>query len=423
MFDSPFRWIPGLGPDPLALDRMMREFPRPGRPMGEAWFMSDERQMYPELLGGLATLSDDEIATALTEIATGTSSFGALSEWTEWFHYLLPRLIERRWMPTILPRPELLVTAFMAQHPRSTGELPYARFRADALATLGRLIMMPGYWPGGAVDIRDALGKWTGPNGVAGWYRVGGLLSASLVFCLKYLPREEIEGWFGSVLAIPDPHWRVQIVTWMVGAHPLLSGEIDQPSRFPEQGAFRVGWDWSHILDGHFSGDDTEPVELIRFLPDGHGEIVLRLARGFAVDAVFDRLKSDLRSPPSRSRPRGSAIVSPRSTAADPHRVALYRNCASVSWNPTSASKLALSTASRTSGWVSGSRAASSSPALRRRVRRSRVALGRVAAARLTKAVPCPLAVATACPASKWSATRLIRLDTTCDPPRTTVMK
>ncbi len=68
----PFVWVPGQGPDPVALDRMRRAFPKPNAPMGEAWFMGSKRQMYPRLAEDLATLPDGDITKALEEIASGT---------------------------------------------------------------------------------------------------------------------------------------------------------------------------------------------------------------------------------------------------------------------------------------------------------------------------------------------------------------
>ncbi len=112
---SSFRWVPGQGPNHDALRRMADAFPRPQEPMGEAWFMGEERQMYPELLGNLDQLMDDQLTVPLEEIASGTTCFGRLEEWTAWFHYLLPRLIERRWSRTYYNPAELLFTAFMAQ--------------------------------------------------------------------------------------------------------------------------------------------------------------------------------------------------------------------------------------------------------------------------------------------------------------------
>src|SRR3569833_1089844 len=105
--------------------------------------------MYPTLRGDLDALPDDEIAQALEEIITGTTSFGPLVEWIEWYHFLLPRLILRNWEPTYYQPGESLITAFMAQHADPSGEVPYRGFQADALRTLGQFIMSPRFWPDG----------------------------------------------------------------------------------------------------------------------------------------------------------------------------------------------------------------------------------------------------------------------------------
>src|SRR3982751_1905908 len=94
--ESPFRWVPGQGPDSRALGRMIEMFAKPKKPMGEAWFIAPERKMFPELLGDLELLSDDGILEPLRE-TIGPSCFGPHDEWTEWFHYLLPRVLQRAW--------------------------------------------------------------------------------------------------------------------------------------------------------------------------------------------------------------------------------------------------------------------------------------------------------------------------------------
>ncbi len=50
-------------------------FRRPSKPMGEAWFMGDGRQMFPQLLGDLGRLSTEELQEFLAEIASGTTRF------------------------------------------------------------------------------------------------------------------------------------------------------------------------------------------------------------------------------------------------------------------------------------------------------------------------------------------------------------
>ena len=245
----------------------MEAFPKPSTLMGEAWFMAAERVMYPLLLGDLAALADDDILQPLEEIASGSGSFGLRDEWVEWYHYMLPRLLMQRWKPTYFQPVERLVSAFLNQHPDGKDMSVYSEFRVDALNTLGRYIMSPDFWPvGGQLDAVNSLGKWTGPSGGEGGWSAGNLLSASLFFCAKYLAPSDVEGWFRSVLAIPNRYWRVQIIKWLTGAYPMLTGEIEQPAKFPETSPFDVAWDWSHAVNGRDSGGpflSTENCEAI----------------------------------------------------------------------------------------------------------------------------------------------------------------
>lgn len=85
-----FRWTPGEDPDAGALARLQRRFPRPRVPMGEAWFMSDERRMYTSLLSPdpTAWLRED-LRGALWALASGPGCFGHMREWSLWFPYLV----------------------------------------------------------------------------------------------------------------------------------------------------------------------------------------------------------------------------------------------------------------------------------------------------------------------------------------------
>jgi hypothetical protein len=290
---QPYLWIPQQGPDSAALERMAQPYPKPKKPMGEAWFLADEREMYPQLMGKLDAVTDDDIGIVLEQIASGASCFGPLEEWLEWYGYLLPELVSRQWEPHIYQRAELLITAFMAQHPTSNGELAYPAYRNDALKTLGRYIMSVGFWPDGEFDAVNCLCKWTGPSGVAGWYHAGGLLSASLFFCIKYLAQGDVEPWFRSALAIPDKHWQVQTLTWLVGAHPILTGQIEQPSEFADHGRFGIEWDWSHTLDGHYSGNYEPPIQRLPFLPAANCEVLVRIARSMEVERFLEDVFTD----------------------------------------------------------------------------------------------------------------------------------
>ena len=288
--DAPrsFTWMPGDGPDPKALRRMAEVFAKPKRPMGEDWFMGEKREMYPELLGDLEQLTDEQLTRPLEAIASGTSCFGPLEEWVEWYHYLLPRLLERRWSHVLSHPVELLITGFVTQHPDSKGSLPYASFREDALATLGHYIMSPDLWGAPDDEAPGFFSKWEGPTGIRGWDIVDGLLSGSMFFCMKYLSSDRVLPWFKSVMAISNLYWRAQVITWLVGAHSILTNEIKQPAQFPEDLHFSVGWEWSHTLRGDYSGDPNSISQPIPFLPAEARNAVLEVARGIDADILLE---------------------------------------------------------------------------------------------------------------------------------------
>jgi hypothetical protein len=290
---EPYLWIPGTSPDAAALDRMRKAFPKPRQPMGEAWFMSKERLMFPELMADLDTLSDEQLYKPLEELAGGPCCFGQHEEWTVWFHYLLPLLVVRDWERYFYDRLEIVITSFMSQHPDAEGFMPYRDFQDDALNTLGRYLMSPKFWPNGAADATKCLGKHHFANGTMGWHDCSGLLSGSLFFCLKYLPASGVSAWFQSVFAITDPRWQAQLAVWLVGAHPILSGEIGQPGQFPELGLCRVHWDLSHVLKGNYSGGFAEPIVLTPFLPEKNRKAALHFARSLNMTGFFENLLTD----------------------------------------------------------------------------------------------------------------------------------
>lgn len=61
---------------------MRDHFRRPAAPMGEAWFMGEERRVFDWLLGNLDEFALEELRDPLEEIASGNSSFGSYDEWT-----------------------------------------------------------------------------------------------------------------------------------------------------------------------------------------------------------------------------------------------------------------------------------------------------------------------------------------------------
>ena len=285
----PFLWTPGAGYDPDAAHRLRVHFPRPREPMGEAWFMGAQRRRFPELAGDLDQLSVDDLQRALTEIASGPASFGRLAEWADWYHYLMPRLMERSHEGCFEDLLEYLMTGFMALYPAGVQEEPYPGFADDVLHTLGRSIMDAACWVGAEIRIGTILHRSNNnPNRVWCWWDASGDFSASMFFCLKYLPHEQVGPWFESVLAIQSPHWRAQVLVWLLGAHSLLTGGASWPSDFETTRAPSISWAWSHCLRSELLDEQrTRANPSARFVSECATDAVLEIAYRYFSEERF----------------------------------------------------------------------------------------------------------------------------------------
>jgi hypothetical protein len=290
-----FLWIPGNGLDEAALQRLQSHFPRPKEPMGEAWFMGDERRLYPELLGDLGSLPIEDIQAPLVEIASGTGSFGPSEEWDSWYHYLLARTLPRAHEASLNTLLESLITGFMAIYPNGVHSAPYKTFREDTLLTLGRCLMDKSCWTGDEIAIGKVLHRSNNnPNRVWCWWDACGDFSSSMFFCLKYLPEALVGKWMRSALAIKSSHWRAQFLVWMVGAHDMLAGKIEWPSEFKIGARPSVGWEWSHCLKPDLAKKDASGASIVTpFLGDPVRREVLELVRlHFSEDMYLEWLNS-----------------------------------------------------------------------------------------------------------------------------------
>jgi hypothetical protein len=257
-FPQPFVWTPGAGCDAAALARLRAAFPRPAEPMGEAWFMGGDRLMFGNLMGQLSAVPVADLFTPLFEITSGTASFGAYEEWNKWVHYLVAQLTPRAHEDYVAPLLEPLISAFITQYPAGIAVEPYQGFRRDALQTLGSCLMERHCWAEGKVVLGTMLHRCEITNdGVWFWCDASGDFSASMFFCLKYLAPDEIAPWLTSVLAIECPHWRAQIIVWLVGAHEMLTGRQQQASEFYGIHRPQMHWENSHCLKGDYSGDHS----------------------------------------------------------------------------------------------------------------------------------------------------------------------
>jgi hypothetical protein len=257
--------------------------------MGEAWFMGDERKMFPELAGDLGKLSSYELQQPLTEIASGTSSFGRMEEWTDWYHYLLGQLVPRSHEDFVDSLLEYLITGFIALYPTGNEEEPYDGFREDALRTIGRSIMDECCWDGSEIRLGTVLHRSNNnPNRVWCWWNASGDFAASMAFCLKYLPENLTGEWFDSALAIPSPHWRAQVLVWMLGARGILTGETKWPSEFVIGQVPSASWAWSHCLTADpADGDGTKQDTQAGLISEVAGRQVLERARQYFTPERF----------------------------------------------------------------------------------------------------------------------------------------
>jgi hypothetical protein len=307
-----FLWVPGQGIDPSALARLRSHFPQPSDPMGEAWFMGDERRMFTELLGDLDRLPVEAFQEPLAELASGTGSFGPQPEWQAWYPYLLGALLPRSHDFCFSYLLESLITGFIALHPNGVHQPPYPAFRDDVLHTLGRCIMDAECWDGSDIAIGNVLCPSNdNPAGVWRWWDASGDLSASLFLCLKYLPEASIAPWLRSVLAIPSPHWRAQMMVWMVGAHDMLTGALRWPSQLSEQAAPSVAWEWSHCLRPELAAaDDSGALPVDALLPEGCRLQALHTLRAWFSDDIYQEWLTCVASVPYLAAELGEIPVS-----------------------------------------------------------------------------------------------------------------
>jgi hypothetical protein len=284
-----FEWRPGVGAAADALQRLSRAFKRPREAMGEAWFMGDDRRMYHELRGDLAALSTDLFQHVLEEIASGIRCFGHHREWDEWFHYLLARLIPRGHEHDGSPLLESLVSTFMVLYPNGVYREPYAGFLADLLCTLGRCMMAPECWNGQQALLGRFLHRSNhNAREVWGWCNASGDLSASLYFCLKYLPPDCVARWFMSVLAIESPYWRAQLIVWLVGSNDMLQGRMLWPCELDGCAYPSVTWAYSHGLRPDLAKTDESGAPAVQaFLPEAARDAVLTVVRSHFTETVF----------------------------------------------------------------------------------------------------------------------------------------
>jgi hypothetical protein len=218
-----------------------------------------------------------------------------MEEWSTWYHYLLACTLPRALEASLNPLLESLITGFIAIYPNGVHSAPYKTFREDTLLTLGRCLMDRSCWEGTEIAVGRILHRSNNnPARIWAWWDACGDFSSSMFFCLKYLPAALIGNWLRSVLAIKSPHWRAQVLVWMVGAHGILAGTVKWPSELKIGARPSVSWEWSHCLRPDLAEGDASGANITQtFVPESVRHEVLQLVRlHFSEDTYLDWLNS-----------------------------------------------------------------------------------------------------------------------------------
>lgn len=250
-----FNWVPGEGVCTDRLKAMKASQHKPTKPMGEAWFMGEDRRIFTELNSDVSDLPVDLLQQILNEIGAGIASFGFLDKWREWFEYLLPELILRGHERYVSWLHEDICSAFLQIDLDDESRHSSEQHRDDVLHTLGKSIMQAERWHNGSVVLGKTLHPANDyPSGKWGWANVSGDLAASMFLCLRLMKAEDVEEWVQSIFAIGCPYWRAQVLTWLVGAKPLLEGKVLFPSQF-DGWTPQIDWSGSHYINGTHGAD------------------------------------------------------------------------------------------------------------------------------------------------------------------------
>ena len=285
----PYEWIPRKGPSRPAVERIRAHVRKPAEPLGEAWFMGESRKMYDELElpNAVKELDVLDLSEILCQISSGTSCFGHLDEWDDWFKYMLPDLIERSGETHYFDTNVLqyVVTAFMSIYWDGLDD-HYDFFRDDVMSTLPRTMMHEMFWSDEAEGSRPLFldVQEDGAGRLKLFWDAGTSnpsVSASLFFCLKYLPAEELPAWIDSVLAIEHPLWQGNLMVWFLGAFDLMKRGTILPDEV-DKAAPKLEWENSHVLGSEHTTPEFNDNR--RFLPEENVRAFFNAMKAYYTD-------------------------------------------------------------------------------------------------------------------------------------------
>jgi hypothetical protein len=249
-----FRWVPGITASDEVVARMRS--PKPHKPMGEAWFMSEKRVMYTELTSEpISKLSCKYFQYILFELCSGKTSFGEDADegWRPWLRHLLPELTLRAHEQYVSYLLDDIVTAFTVYFGQAP-DTEYPGFQRDAVNSIGIALMNPDLWQNHK-NAPDEPAKRTPVflvrehesliNKLVGFRDSEDTFSSAMFFCLKYLTPADMTSWVDSIFAIEHSLWRSNFLLWLIGAQRLLA-EGSSPAL--EEATPKIDWSNSFLL-------------------------------------------------------------------------------------------------------------------------------------------------------------------------------
>jgi hypothetical protein len=134
---------------------------------------------------------------------------------------------------------QTVITAFIRIYGEHVEE-EYAGFRLDSLETFGRAIMKREFWTSDLGERASACSKKSIAPGRNSF-------TASLFFCLLYLPTSCVQAWTQSLLAIDSPFFRTDFIIWLAGTYESMKSEQFSLGSLPAN-RFCIRWTGDFLL-------------------------------------------------------------------------------------------------------------------------------------------------------------------------------
>jgi hypothetical protein len=269
---EPMIWKPGVGPDTGLIEQLCRTFGLPKTPLGEAWFMGDNRFIYEQLSAqGLANLSAIEVEDALYSLTSGLFFFADRPEWSDWFGYLIPRLLrEDIGLSEGSPRysHSTATLALMGLSLRNA-ERSAARSEGTFATVISPWIMSSRFWRGDTFMPLRSNTVWLDSWGESGFDTT---VCASLFLIWRTLRPEAFHAWVESILSIEDPYWRAHFLIWLGNMLPVFEAGVADLSILMRCNILEMWPNFSTIEIAYQGSPDRQDLKMLSLIPHANIE-------------------------------------------------------------------------------------------------------------------------------------------------------